>query len=71
MTGGGDPPDVGLAEAADTLLALDGPQRQGIITSRGRELLAALTPRNSHLFSAPYLQISELIGGCGMLHRLQ
>jgi hypothetical protein len=37
-------PDAGLSYAAETLLALDGPKRQGIITSRGRELLAALTP---------------------------
>jgi hypothetical protein len=37
-------PDAGLSYAAETLLALDGPKRQGIITSRGRELLAELTP---------------------------
>jgi transcriptional regulator with XRE-family HTH domain len=43
-TAGDGDPDAGLAEAAGTLLALDGPKRQGIITSRGRELLAALTP---------------------------
>jgi tetratricopeptide (TPR) repeat protein len=36
--------DAGIAYAADTLLTLDGPKRQGIITGRGRELLAALTP---------------------------
>lgn len=34
----------GLAYAAETLRALDGPRRQGLITTRGRELLAALTP---------------------------
>lgn len=37
-------PDAGLGYAAETLTALDGPKRQGIITGRGRELLAALTP---------------------------
>lgn len=37
-------PDAGLSYAAETLLALDGPKRQGIITSRGRELLTSLTP---------------------------
>jgi hypothetical protein len=36
--------DAGLSYAAETLLALDGPKRQGIITGRGRELLAALAP---------------------------
>jgi tetratricopeptide (TPR) repeat protein len=40
---GGDP-GAGLAYAAETLTALDGPKRQGIITGRGRELLAGLTP---------------------------
>jgi hypothetical protein len=30
-----------LAEAASSLLELDGPKRQGIITSRGRELTPA------------------------------
>jgi hypothetical protein len=34
----------GIAYAAETLLALDTPRRQGIIAARGRELLAALTP---------------------------
>jgi hypothetical protein len=43
LVSAGDP-DAGLSYAAETLLALDGPKRQGIITSRGRELLAALTP---------------------------
>jgi len=37
-------PDTGLAYAAETLAALDGPKRQGIITGRGRELLAVLAP---------------------------
>jgi hypothetical protein len=36
--------DAGLTYAAQTLLSLDGPKRQGIITLRGRELLIALTP---------------------------
>lgn len=36
--------DAGLAYAAETLRALDGPRRQGLVTTRGRELLAALTP---------------------------
>jgi hypothetical protein len=34
----------GLSYAAETLLTLDAPRRQGIITARGWELLAALTP---------------------------
>jgi hypothetical protein len=37
-------PDSGLAYAAETLAALDGPKRQGIITARACGLLAALTP---------------------------
>src|SRR3984885_2274713 len=37
-------PDTGLAYAAETLAALDGPTRQGIINGRGRELLAVLAP---------------------------
>jgi hypothetical protein len=37
-------PDAGLSYAAETLQALDVPKRQGIITNRGRELLAAITP---------------------------
>jgi tetratricopeptide (TPR) repeat protein len=36
--------DAALGYAAETLAALDGPKRQGIITGRARELLAALTP---------------------------
>jgi tetratricopeptide (TPR) repeat protein len=36
--------DVGISYAAETLTALDGLKRQGIITSRGREVLAGLTP---------------------------
>lgn len=39
----GDPAS-GLAYATETLTRLDGPKRQGVITTRGRELLAALTP---------------------------
>jgi tetratricopeptide (TPR) repeat protein len=35
--------DAGLTYAAQTLTALDGAKRQGIITERGRELLAGLT----------------------------
>ena len=34
--------DAALAYAAETLAALDPPRRQGIITGRGRELLASL-----------------------------
>jgi hypothetical protein len=37
-------PDAGLAYAAETIAALDGPQRQGIITGRSRELLDGLPP---------------------------
>jgi tetratricopeptide (TPR) repeat protein len=36
--------DGALAYAAETLAALDAPRRQGIITGRGLELLASLTP---------------------------
>ena len=36
--------DAGLGYAAETLSRLDGPKRQGIITGRGRALLAGLTP---------------------------
>lgn len=36
--------DGGLGYAAETLARLDGAKRQGIITSRGRELLASMTP---------------------------
>lgn len=36
--------DAGLAYAGETMLALDGLKRQGIIIARGRKLLAALTP---------------------------
>ena len=43
LAAGGDA-DAGLAYATETLAALDGPKRQGIITNRGRELLAGLTP---------------------------
>lgn len=35
--------DAGVSYAASTLLSLDGAQRQGIITARGRDLLAGLT----------------------------
>jgi tetratricopeptide (TPR) repeat protein len=35
-------PDGGLSYAAETLTALDGPKRQGIIAGRARELLAGL-----------------------------
>lgn len=35
--------DAGLAYAEDTLAALDGPKRQGIITGRARDLLTGLT----------------------------
>lgn len=37
-------PDGGVAYAAETIAALDGPRRQGLITGRGRALLGALTP---------------------------
>jgi hypothetical protein len=43
LVAGGDA-DAALAYAAETLAALDAPRRQGIITGRGRELLASLTP---------------------------
>jgi tetratricopeptide (TPR) repeat protein len=36
-------PDAGLSYAAETLTALDGAKRQGIITGRARELLGVLT----------------------------
>jgi tetratricopeptide (TPR) repeat protein len=37
-------PDTGLAYAAETIAALDGPRRQGVIAGRGRALLGALSP---------------------------
>jgi tetratricopeptide (TPR) repeat protein len=37
-------PDTGLAYAAATFDALDGPRRQGVIVGRGRALAGALTP---------------------------
>lgn len=36
--------DAGIGYAASTLLSLDGAKRQGIITTRARDLLAGLTP---------------------------
>jgi hypothetical protein len=51
MTRDGDA-DAGNFYAAETLLALDGTQRQGIITARGREMLAALTPAQRSAQSA-------------------
>jgi len=37
-------PDTGLGYAAETIAALTGPQRQGIIADRARGLLGALSP---------------------------
>jgi tetratricopeptide (TPR) repeat protein len=37
-------PDGGVAYAAATIAALDGPRRQGLVIGRGRALLGALTP---------------------------
>ncbi|MGO9190408.1 MAG: helix-turn-helix domain-containing protein [Streptosporangiaceae bacterium] len=37
-------PDTGLGYAAETITALTGPQRQGIIADRARRLLGALSP---------------------------
>jgi len=36
--------ETGLSYATETLLALEGPKRQGIINGHGGELLTALTP---------------------------
>jgi hypothetical protein len=37
-------PDTGLGYAAETIAALTGPQRRGIIADRARGLLGALSP---------------------------
>jgi hypothetical protein len=51
--------DSGLAYAAETLAALDGAKRQGIITSRARELLAVLSP--AHRASAAGREFRGLV----------
>jgi transcriptional regulator with XRE-family HTH domain len=52
--------DAGLGYAAQTLLTLDIPKKQGIITGRGRELLAALTPAQQT--SRDARELAELLG---------